>query len=110
MSDFQEDSPHNRRHFLGRSLRGLGTVAAARLAGSQAQAEFGAYAGDRAFLLILNGREFPGAESELPFYPCRASVLEFRLEWHRIAGDEILQFGNTNIEGSVYAYDIQVIK
>ena len=62
------------------------------------------------FLLILNGREFRGAESELPFYPCRANVLEFRLEWHRIAGDEVLQFGNTNIEGSVYAYDIQVIK
>ncbi len=45
MSDFQEDSPHNRRHFLGRSLRGLGTVAAAHLAGSQAQAEFGARQG-----------------------------------------------------------------
>lgn len=49
-----------------------------------------AYADDRAFLLILNGRQFPGAESELPFYPCRANVLEFRLEWHRIAGDEVL--------------------
>ncbi len=38
MSDFQEDSSHNRRHFLGRSLRGLGTVAAAHLAGAETQA------------------------------------------------------------------------
>jgi len=45
---------------------------------------------ERAFLLILNGREFPGTESELPFYPCRANVLEFRLEWHRIEVDEVL--------------------
>lgn len=46
-------------------------------------------AGERAFLLVLNGREFPGADSELPFYPCRANVLEFRLKWHRIACDEV---------------------
>ncbi len=45
--------------------------------------------GERAFLLILNGREFPGDETELPFYPCRANVLEFRLQWHRIKGDEV---------------------
>jgi len=45
---------------------------------------------ERAFLLILNGREFPGAESELPIYPCRSNVLEFRLEWHRIESDDVL--------------------
>ena len=40
--------------------------------------------GERAFLLIFNGREFPGAESELPFYPGRPNVLEFQPRWDRI--------------------------
>jgi hypothetical protein len=46
-------------------------------------------ADDRAIFLIFNGREFPGAENEMPFYPGRPNVLEFRLGWHRIAADKV---------------------
>ena len=45
--------------------------------------------GERALLLILGGREFPGAESELPFYPGRPNVLEFQLRWDRIDADTV---------------------
>jgi hypothetical protein len=55
---------------------------------------------DRALLVILNGREFPGADDELPFYPGRPNVLEFQLRWHRIdAGTVTVKVKRTTPDG-----------
>jgi len=66
---------------------------------------------ERAFLLILNGREFPGTEAELPFYPGRANVLEFRVRWDRLETDAVrLVVKKTAPTGREEAFDEEVVR